>query len=308
MDAPRLPPAVLAAASDRAGGALEVAATALDGLLEVARDRELLEEAVRVLEAGQPAMAPIWHLATAARSPDPRSALAALGAGLAADADAAVEAATTWLLARLATHPGGAHPGAAHPGAYPGAVATVSHSSLVDRVLDRLGPLPTADPGARFTRTRRNMGPLHGRVAEPGGGSPGLSTAPTGADPTDADPTGADPTGADPTGAEGAGAPTTPPGPEGAGSSTAAVVGVVGADAIGPVALLNADGTRELAGRVPTLVVATAVKLVPAAVFGRLGGPGFEVVPLEALAAVVVGSEVLSPAQAGRRARELAPG
>jgi hypothetical protein len=59
---------------------------------------------------------------------------------------------------------------------------------------------------------------------------------------------------------------------------------------------------------VPTLVVATAVKLVPAAVFGRLGGPGFEVVPLEAVAAVVVGPEVLSPAQAGRRARELAPG
>jgi hypothetical protein len=298
MDAPRLPPAVLAAASDRAGGALEVAATALDGLLEVAGDRELLEEAVTVLEAGQPAMAPIWHLTTAARSPDPRSALAALRAGLAADADAAVEAATTWLLDRLATHPGGADPGGAHPGgAHPGAVATVSHSSLVarvvDRVLDRLGPSPTTDPGARFTRTRRLVGPLHGRVTEPGGGSAGLSTAPPGADPT---------------GAEGAGASTPPPGTEGTGSSTAPVVGVVGADAIGPVALLNADGTRELAGRVPTLVVATAVKLVPAAVFGRLGGPGFEVVPLEAVAAVVVGPEVLSPAQAGRRALELAPG
>jgi hypothetical protein len=284
MDAPRLPPAVLAAASDRAGGALEVAATALDGLLEVAGGRELLEEAVRVLEAGQPAMAPIWHLATAARSPDPRSALATLRARLTADADAAVEAATTWLLDRLAAHPGGAHPGA---------VATVSHSSLVDRVLDRLGPSPTTHPGASLTRTRRIVGPLHGRVAEPGGGSAGLSTAPLGADPT---------------GAEGAGASTAPPGTEGAGSSTAPAVGVVGADAIGPVALLNADGTRELAGRVPTLVVATAVKLVPAAVFGRLGGPGFEVVPLEAVAAVVVGPEVLSPAQAGRRAWELAPG
>ena len=247
MDAPRLPPAVVAAASDRAGGALEVAATALDGLLEVAGDRELLEEAVRVLEAGQPAMAPIWHLATAARSPDPWSALATLRARLTADADAAVEAATTWLLDRLAAHPGGAHPGGAHPGA----VATVSHSSLVDRVLDRLGPSPTAGPGARFTRTRRMVGPLHGRVAEPGGGSAGLSTAPTGTEDAD--------------------------------SSTAPVLGVVGADAIGPVALLNA-------------------------VFGRLGGPVFEVVPLEAVAAVVVGPEVLSPAQAGRRARELAPG
>jgi hypothetical protein len=287
MDAPRLPPAVLAAASDRAGGALEVAATALDGLLEVADDRELLAEAVTVLESGQPAMAPIWHLATAARSPDPHSALAALRARLTADADAAVEAATTWLLDRLAALPGRARPGSVHPGAaqpgsdhpggaHPGAVATVSHSSLVDRVLDRLGPSATAGPGARRTRTRRIVGPLHGRVAEPGGGSAGSSTP--------------------------------PPGTEGAGSSTVPVVGLVGADAIGPVALLNADGTRELAGRVPTLVVATAVKLVPAAVFGRLGGPGFEVVPLEVLAAVVVGTEVLSPAQAGRRAWELAPG
>jgi translation initiation factor 2B subunit (eIF-2B alpha/beta/delta family) len=82
-------------------------------------------------------------------------------------------------------------------------------------------------------------------------------------------------------------------------------VGVVGADAIGPGALLNAVGTRELVGRVPTLVVATAVKLVPAVVFGRLGGPGFEVVPLEEVAAVVVGTEVLSPAEAGRRAAGL---
>ena len=80
---------------------------------------------------------------------------------------------------------------------------------------------------------------------------------------------------------------------------------MVGADAIGPEGLLNAVGTRELVGRVPTLVVATAVKLVPAEVFGRLGGPGFEVVPLEAVAAVVVGPEVLSPAEAGRRATGL---
>ena len=252
MDAPRLPPAVLAAASDRAGGALEVAATALDGLLEVAGAPELLEEAAAVLEAGQPAMAPIWHLATAARSPDPPSALTALRARLVADADAAADTATAWLLDRLAAHPGGAHPGA---------VATVSHSSLVARVLGRVGPARPPDTGAGDTRPRRIVGPLHGRVAQPE--------------------------------------------VEGAGLSTAPVAGVVGADAIGPTALLNADGTRELAGRVPTLVVATAVKLVPAAVFGRLGGPGFEVVPLEALAAVAVGSELLSPAQAGHRAEEL---
>jgi hypothetical protein len=86
------------------------------------------------------------------------------------------------------------------------------------------------------------------------------------------------------------------------------VVGVVGADAIGPERLLNAGGTRELAGRVPTLVVATAVKLVPGEVFGRLGGTGFEVVPLAAVAVVVVGPELLSPAEAGRRAVRLSAG
>jgi hypothetical protein len=216
MEGRGLPAAVLAAASDRRGGALEVAATALDGLLGVADDPPLLERSVTALLAGQPAMAPIWHLARAARAPDPPSALAALRHHLAADADAAVAAATSWLQDRLAVTPG--------------AVATVSHSSLVDRVLAHIAPAPT-DP----------------------------------------------------------------------------VVGLVGADGIGPEALLNAVGTRELAGRVPALVVATAVKLVPAEVFGRLGGEGFEVVPLEAVAAVVVGAEVLSPADAGRRARDLAP-
>jgi len=218
MEARGLPAAVLAAASDRRGGALEVAATALDGLLEVADDPTLLEQAVTSLVAGQPAMAPVWHLAQAARAPDPPAALAALRRDLATDADAAVAAATSWLQDRLT--------------ARPGSVATVSHSSLVDRVLARVGP--QSAPG----------------------------------DP---------------------------------------VVGVVGADAIGPEGLLNAVGTRELVGRVPTLVVATAVKLVPAEVFGRLGGAGFEVVPLEAVAAVVVGAEVLSPAEAGRRAGDLAP-
>src|SRR4029453_14889657 len=139
MEAPRLPAAVLAAAADRRGGALEVAATAVDGLLEVATDPDLLEEAVAVLEAGQPAMAPIWHLATAARDPDPGSALAALRDRLTADADAAVEAATAGLLARLAGDPG--------------TVATVSHSSLVDRVLGRVGGAMGRVAGARESPT-----------------------------------------------------------------------------------------------------------------------------------------------------------
>jgi hypothetical protein len=217
MDSRRLPEAVLAAAGDRRGGAAEVAATALDGLLEVADDPSLLEEAVAVLLAGQPAMAPIWHLAWAAHGPDPTAALTDLRRRLTTDADAAVTAAAAWLHRHLATHPG--------------AVATVSHSSLVDRVLAQIGP--------------------------------------TGGDP---------------------------------------VVGVAGADAIGPDGILNAVGTRALAEEVPTLVVATAVKLVPGEVFGRLGGPGFEVVPLEALAAMVVGAEVLSPAEAGRRAEAVSRG
>jgi hypothetical protein len=238
-----LPAAVLAAANDREGGAMEVAATALDGLREVAADPDLLEEAVAALLAGQPAMAPIWHLARAARGPDPPSALAALRRRLDTDAEAAVATATAWLRERLA--------------ATPGPVATVSHSSLVIRVLDRVA-------GARENPAPPILGPLTGRVTDAGAGGAGLSTAPG--------------------------------------------VGVVGADAIGPEGLLNAVGTRELAARVPTLVVATAVKLVPPVVFGRLGGAGFEVVPLEELAAVVIGPEVLSPAEAGRRAAGVSGG
>jgi hypothetical protein len=216
MDAERLPAAIRAAASDRRGGATEVAARALDGLLEVADDPRLLEAAVATLLAGQPAMAPLWHLARVARGPRPGDALAGLRARLDADAEAAVDAAAGWLRPRLA-------------GAGRRAVATVSHSSLVDRVLARLGPAAAGE-------------------ARP-------------------------------------------------------VVGLVGADAIGPEAFLNAAGTGELAARLPTLVVATAIKLLPAEAFGRLAGPGFEAVPLPAVAAVVVGREVLSPAETGRRAR-----
>jgi hypothetical protein len=88
------------------------------------------------------------------------------------------------------------------------------------------------------------------------------------------------------------------PGGGGAGQ----VVGLVGADAVGPEAFLNAAGTGALAARLPTLVVATAIKLLPAEPFARLAGPGFEAVPLRAVAAVVVGPAVLSPAEAGRLA------
>jgi hypothetical protein len=254
MGRPSLPPGVLAAAADRRGGATEVAAQALDGLLEVAGEPDRLERAVAVLLAGQPAMAPMWHLARAARAPDPAAALAELRRRLDADADAAVAAAAAWLRRRLAGRPGG--------------VATVSHSSLVDQVLAQMasvGPVESRDtPGSSV----RGSAPRRGSVAEPAQAVPGSSTAP-------------------------------PPDP---------AVGLVGADAVGPGALLNAAGTGELTARLPTLVVTTAIKLVPQAAFERLQAPGFEVVPLAAVTAVVVGPEVLAPAEAGRRAAALSPG
>jgi hypothetical protein len=212
VDDVALPAAVLAAANDREGGASEVAAKAVEGLLELAMagDRALLDAAAAVLLAGQPAMAPVWHLARAARAPDPAEALRRLGRLLESEADAAVAVAAGWLAER------------------PGPVRTVSHSSLVDRVLARLGE-----------------------------------------------------------------AGTTP-------------AGLVGADAIGPSALLNAAGTGAVAASVPTLVVTTSLKLVPAAAFERLAAPGFEAVPLSALAAVALGGELVEPAEAGRRAAALA--
>src|SRR4030095_13915279 len=78
------------------------------------------------------------------------------------------------------------------------------------------------------------------------------------------------------------------------------VVGVGGADAVGPRAILNAVGTRELAAWLPTLVVATAIKLVPAEVFDRLGGAGVEGGPPGRPG--VAGGGCVPPAEAGRRA------
>jgi len=209
MDLPRK---VVEAAGDRRSGATEIAIVAAEGLLDGAGDPALLGASAAALVAGQPAMAPMWHLAAAARAADPRSALERLLAALRADTDAAVAAARAWLDARVG----------------PGAVATVSHSSLVERV-------------------------LAGRAA----GGPALA-------------------------------------------------GVLGADAIGPAELLNATGSAELASRLPTLVVATAAKLVPGDAFDRLEAPGFERIPLGSVTAVVLGGEVVEPAEAGRRAARLA--
>ncbi|MFG1923944.1 hypothetical protein [Cryptosporangium sp. NPDC048952] len=81
--------------------------------------------------------------------------------------------------------------------------------------------------------------------------------------------------------------------------------GLCGADALGPGEMLNIVGTHDLAERLPTVVVTTPDRLVPANVFGTLGSPLFERIPLSMFEAVVVGNEVLTPAEAGARAAAL---
>ncbi|MEU7765564.1 hypothetical protein AB0B25_10640 [Nocardia sp. NPDC049190] len=81
-----------------------------------------------------------------------------------------------------------------------------------------------------------------------------------------------------------------------------ACVAVAGADAIGPTTVLNIQGTRPLAARLPTVVVTTSLKLVPEAVFSTLGTPSFERIPLTEFAGVVLDGEVLDHAEVGRRA------
>ncbi|WP_422774254.1 hypothetical protein ACN28C_16115 [Plantactinospora sp. WMMC1484] len=83
------------------------------------------------------------------------------------------------------------------------------------------------------------------------------------------------------------------------------VVALAGADAIGPGTVLNIRGTRELAERLPTLIVTTALKLVPEPVFARLGAPVFEHIPLDSFVGVVLDGEILSPGEVRRRAAEL---
>jgi hypothetical protein len=80
------------------------------------------------------------------------------------------------------------------------------------------------------------------------------------------------------------------------------VTGLAGADAISPTTVLNIVGTLDLARSMPTIVVTTSLKLVPEAVFEQLGSPLFERIPLHLFHAVVLDGEVLTPAEAGRRA------
>jgi hypothetical protein len=81
--------------------------------------------------------------------------------------------------------------------------------------------------------------------------------------------------------------------------------GLAGADAIGSGAILNIVGTHDIARTRPTIVVTTSLKLVPEQVFQRLGGPGFERIPLAMFSAVVLDGEVLTPAEVGERAASL---
>jgi len=137
-----LPPALLAAASDRVHGASEIAAQAIEALLELAAgdDQELLEVGAATLLAGQPAMAPVWHVARAARQADPVKALAALDRQLSEETAAAARTAAAWLRARS---------GAA------GAVLTVSESSLVGLTLRRLAELAELNEHATPERADR---------------------------------------------------------------------------------------------------------------------------------------------------------
>jgi hypothetical protein len=79
-------------------------------------------------------------------------------------------------------------------------------------------------------------------------------------------------------------------------------VGLAGADAISPTAMLNIVGTAEVARSVPTVIVTTSIKLLPEESFQRMDAPGFERVPLSLFDSVVLDGEVLTPAEAGRRA------
>jgi hypothetical protein len=83
---------------------------------------------------------------------------------------------------------------------------------------------------------------------------------------------------------------------------TGPTIGLAGADAISPTTVLNIRGTLALARDVPTIVVTTALKLVPEHVFARLGSPLFERVPLASFEAVVLDGDLLSPDEAAQRA------
>jgi hypothetical protein len=89
-------------------------------------------------------------------------------------------------------------------------------------------------------------------------------------------------------------------------TGVAASTGLAGADALGPQAILNIAGTHDIARARPTIVVTTSLKLVTEQQFQKLGGRGFERIPLTVFWSVVLDGEVLTPAEAGELAANLA--
>jgi hypothetical protein len=208
MGAPVLTPLMDAAVKDRTSGATGVARQVLDGLLEQVGDPPYLHALAETLSEYFPGYASMWHIARAARSDDPVTALRAIRTEL----DSAVERSVA-TASRLVKERGGA-------------VRTAPSSALVKAV---------------------------------------VATLPKGTDGNQ-------------------------------------VTGLAGADAISTTTVLNIRGTLELARSMPTVVVTTSLKLVPGEVFERLGSPLFERIPLELFWAVVLDGELLTPAEAARRA------
>jgi hypothetical protein len=209
MSAPTLTPLLSQAVQDRTSGATGVARLVIAGLLELTADRDLLHNLADVLPGMLPGYASMWHIAGAARSADPHTALRRIQRELDIHVDRSVATA-----ARLVRERGGS-------------VRTAPSSALVKAVV---AALPRATDGTQVT-------------------------------------------------------------------------GLAGADAISPTTVLNIRGTLELAQSMPTIVVTTSLKLVPESVFEKLGSPLFERIPLSHFHAVVLDGEVLTPAQAGERAK-----
>src|SRR5256884_6269404 len=80
-----------------------------------------------------------------------------------------------------------------------------------------------------------------------------------------------------------------------------AVVGLAGADAVGPTAVLNVAGTGDLARTVPTVIVATSGELRPQRGVAALGGCGVGTVPLPLFAGGGPGGSVLATGWTRRR-------
>jgi hypothetical protein len=206
-----LTPRLVAAVQDETAGATGVTRQVIEGLLELADDRDRLRATVELIALRLPWCAPMWQVRAAVHHDEPAPALRALRDRLDFDVDRSIAAAVKLLTEWGCT------------------VRTAPGSALVTAVL---AALPA------------------------------------------------------------------PPNPT-------AMVGLVGADAVAPEAILNVVGTGELTTQVPTVIVTTSVKLVPEEAVQSLGDNGFEWVPLAQFHAVVLDGQLLTPAEAGQRAAGL---